>query len=168
MSNTSPQKFGDGGGIPSVVIQEKYLKDAPTIDPSTIDPPTEDKSSKEIIESQLHKLPIPTGYRILLLPYMVKTKSKGGIHLTSNTIQQEQLATTVAYVVELGSDAYKDKDKFPDGAWCKKGDYVLFGRYAGAKITMQGEDGDNLPLRLLNDDEILAVIDDPEDYIGVL
>lgn len=125
------------------------------------------KTEAERAQAQLGKLPKPTGYRILILPYTQPAKSKGGIMLTADTIQQEQLATTVGYVVAVGDDAYKDEKKFKTH-WCKEGDYVLFGRYAGAKIMMQGEDNDNLPMRLLNDDEILAVIDNPNDYVGVL
>ena len=67
----------------------------------------------------------------------------------------------------MGPDAYKDINKFPEGPWCKEGDYILFGRYAGARIIMQGENNDDLPLRLLDDDMILAVIDNPEDYVGI-
>ena len=36
-----------------------------------------------------------------------------------------------------------------------------FGRYAGARIQIEGGD-----LRLLNDDEILAVINNPEDILA--
>ena len=65
--------------------------------------------------------------------------------------------TVVGYVVSLGPDAYSDSHKFPEGAWCKEGDWVIFGRYAGARFQIEGGD-----MRLLNDDEILACIDDPE------
>jgi co-chaperonin GroES (HSP10) len=70
-------------------------------------------------------------------------------------------------IPRLGPDAYADASRYPEGPWCKSGDYVLFGRYAGARIVMAGEDNDDLPLRLLNDDEVLAVIDNPEDYVRV-
>ena len=87
--------------------------------------------------------------------------TKGGIHLATQTVDKERLATVVGYVVSLGPDAYGDLGKFPDGAWCKEGDWVIFGRYAGARFQIDGGD-----MRLLNDDEILAVIDSPEDIIS--
>tara|TARA_R110000824_G_scaffold368508_1_gene557837 strand:- start:43 stop:498 length:456 start_codon:yes stop_codon:yes gene_type:complete len=108
-----------------------------------------------------HKVPKPTGYRMLILPFAPSEKTKGGIYLAKQTVDRERLTTVVGYVVALGPDAYKDPNKFPEGPWCKEGDWVVFGRYAGARIQIEGGD-----LRLLNDDEILALIDDPEDILG--
>ena len=99
------------------------------------------------------KLPTPTGYRILILPFVPGKVTRGGIHLAKQTVDKERLATVVGYVVRLGPDAYKDDRKFPEGPWCQEGDWIIFGRYAGARIQIEGGD-----LRLLNDDEILAVI----------
>jgi len=123
---------------------------------------------EELANSQLEKLPVPTGYRMLVVPYTQPGKTRGGILLAESTLKIEELATTIGYVIALGPDCYKDPLKYPMGPWCKKGDYVLFGRYAGARIMMQGEKDDNLPLRLLNDDEVLAKIDHPEDFVGVI
>ena len=109
-------------------------------------------------ESLLEQLPSPTGYRILILPFSQKAMTKGGIALAESYVEKERLSTNVGYVVSLGPDAYKDKNKFPNGAWCQEKDWVIFGRYAGARIKIEGGD-----LRLLNDDEILAVISNPED-----
>ena len=103
------------------------------------------------------KLPVPPGYRILILPFTQSSVTKGGIHLAKQTVDKERLATVVGYVVATGPDAYSDPHKFPEGAWCKEGDWVIFGRYAGARFQIEGGD-----MRLLNDDEILACIDDPE------
>ena len=114
----------------------------------------EDSSLQEI-------LPVPTGYRILMLPFVPGKVTRGGIHLAKQTVDKERLATVVGYVVKLGPDAYKDDRKFPEGPWCQEGDWVIFGRYAGARIQIEGGD-----LRLLNDDEILAVIDNPEDILA--
>ena len=107
------------------------------------------------------KLPVPTGYRILMLPFVPGKVTRGGIHMAKQTVDKERLATVVGYVVKLGPDAYKDDRKFPEGPWCQEGDWVIFGRYAGARIQIEGGD-----LRLLNDDEILAVIDNPEDILA--
>ena len=114
--------------------------------------------SVEEDESLLEQLPSPTGYRILILPFSQKAMTKGGIALAESYVEKERLSTNVGYVVSLGPDAYKDKNKFPNGAWCQEKDWVIFGRYAGARIKIEGGD-----LRLLNDDEILAVISNPED-----
>tara|TARA_R100001015_G_C4632942_1_gene197206 strand:- start:1015 stop:1485 length:471 start_codon:yes stop_codon:yes gene_type:complete len=109
-------------------------------------------------EEMFKKLPKPTGYRMLILPFSRLAKTKGGIYLANETLERERISTNVGFVVSLGPDAYKDTNKFPEGAWCKERDWVIFGRYAGARIKIDGGD-----LRLLNDDEVLAVIDNPED-----
>jgi|TARA_R110000796_G_scaffold115995_2_gene228383 co-chaperonin GroES (HSP10) len=111
----------------------------------------------ENLSSHAESLPRPTGYRILILPFTHSAVTKGGIHLSKSTVDKEKLSTVVGYVVSVGPDAYSDPHKFPEGAWCKEGDWVIFGRYAGARFQIEGGD-----MRLLNDDEILACIDNPE------
>ena len=106
------------------------------------------------------RLPQPTGWRILVMPYRRKEKTKKGIILPDQALEKEHVATVCAYDLEVGPDAYMDKEKFPEGPWCKKGDWIIFGRYAGARIKI--DDGE---LRLLNDDEILATIQKPEDIL---
>ena len=106
------------------------------------------------------KLPRPTGWRILILPYLGAERTKGGVILSDQTREREQLATVCGYVVATGPDAYGDTNKFPEGPWCKKGDWVIFARYAGSRLKIDGGD-----LRLLNDDEILAIIQDPTDIL---
>ena len=122
---------------------------------------SENEITPENYESHADKLPRPTGYRILILPFAQKSVTKGGIHIAKQTIDKERLSTVVGHVVALGPDAYADTIKFPEGAWCKKGDWLIFGRYAGARFQIEGGD-----MRLLNDDEILAVVDDPEAIIS--
>lgn len=116
----------------------------------------------KIPKSALERLPTPTGWRILLLPYQGKKKSEGGILLTTETQEKERVATVCGYVLKVGPLAYKDLDKFgPDAEpWCKKGDWVIFGRYAGSRFKIEGGE-----VRLLNDDEILAKIASPEDIL---
>ena len=109
------------------------------------------------LETHAEALPRPTGYRILKLPFVTSAVTKGGIHLAKATIDKERLSTVVGYVGDMGPDAYRDPQKFSEGPWCKKGDWVIFGRYAGARFQIEGGD-----MRLLNEDEILATIDDPE------
>ena len=142
MTNTVPDRVENFGSDKAPVSQEP-------------------KITHENLNSHKERLPKPTGYRILILPFTMSNVTKGGIHLATQTVDKERLATVVGYVVSLGPDAYGDLGKFPDGAWCKEGDWVIFGRYAGARFQIDGGD-----MRLLNDDEILAVIDSPEDIIS--
>ena len=116
------------------------------------------KTEKVPIEKkESSKLPNPTGWRILVLPFKMKEKTKGGIHITETTLERQQVASTCGLVLAMGPHCY-DKGKFPEGPWCKKGDWVMFARYAGSRIQIDG-----VEVRLLNDDEVLATIENPED-----
>ena len=121
----------------------------------------EKKPKKKPLEKM--SLPKPTGWRILVLPYKAKSKTKGGIILSDKTVTESQIATNCGLVMDMGPDAYNDKDKFPNGPWCKKKDWVLFARYAGSRIYIDGGE-----IRVLNDDEILGTIEDPEDILHAL
>jgi len=96
----------------------------------------------------------------LVLPYAGPKKTKGGLILTDTTNETIQMTTVCAYVLKVGELAYKDKEKFPDGPWCQKGDWVIFGRYAGSRFKIEGGE-----VRILNDDEIIARIKNPEDIL---
>ena len=111
----------------------------------------EKKSRKKPLEEM--SLPKPTGWRIIVLPYKAKERTKGGIILSDKTVTESQIATNCGLVMDVGPDAYSDKDKFPNGPWCKKKDWVLFARYAGSRIYIDGGE-----IRVLNDDEILGTI----------
>lgn len=114
----------------------------------------------EQADSMRERLPRPTGWRVIVLPYAGARRTKGGIELANETIERQQLTTTCAYVLSVGTLAYKDASKFPDGPWCKEGDWIIFGRYAGARMAIDGGE-----IRILNDDEILATIKNPEDIL---
>ena len=117
------------------------------------------KKEKDIPEAS--KLPKPTGWRILVLPHRGKGKTKGGVFLSDKTVEETQIATNVGLVLEVGPDAYNDKERFPNGPWCKKKDWVIFARYAGSRLNIEGGE-----LRILNDDEILGTTDDPESILS--
>ena len=119
-----------------------------------------DGKAVEKQKKELEKVPNPSGYRITLFPLKLDNKTKSGIHLTDETVQESQLTTNICKVLKVGPDAYKDKEKFPTGPWCKVDDWVLITRYAGSRIRINGGE-----LRIINDDEILAVIDDPRDIL---
>ena len=121
------------------------------------------KEAVKADRKELDKLPKPVGWRILVLPFKAEKKTKGGILLTDKTMEDSQLTASVALVLDTGADAYKDKEKFPNGPWCKQGDWVVFGRYAGSRIKIEGGE-----VRLLNDDEILGTVDNPEDILTIM
>ena len=119
----------------------------------------EKKKKEEIPETS--KLPVPTGWRILVLPHRGKGKTKGGVILSDKTVEETQIATNVGLVLSVGPDAYNDKERFPNGPWCKEKDWVIFARYAGSRLNIEGGE-----LRILNDDEILGTTDDPESILS--
>ena len=106
------------------------------------------------------ELPIPSGWRLLVLPFTPKEKTKGGIIIAQEALDKARIATNCGYVVKMGPMAYGDKEKFPTGPWCKKGDWVIFARYAGSRLPIEGGE-----VRLLNDDEVLGTIKDPESVL---
>ena len=106
------------------------------------------------------ELPIPSGWRLLVLPFTPKEKTKGGIIIAQESLDKARIATNCGYVVKMGPMAYGDKEKFPSGPWCKKGDWVIFARYAGSRLPIEGGE-----VRLLNDDEVLGTIKDPESVL---
>ncbi len=108
----------------------------------------------------LERLPDPTGWRILVLPYKGQGKTKGGVILTDETMQERTYTTVTGLVLKVGPDAYKDEKRFPNGPWCKVNDWIIFGRYAGSRFGIEGGE-----VRILNEDEIIAVVKDPEDIL---
>ena len=119
-----------------------------------------DGKAVEKQKKELEKVPNPTGYRMTLFPLKLESKTKSGLYLTDETVQESQITTNICKVLKMGPECYKDKDKFPTGPWCKVDDWVLITRYAGSRIRIEGGE-----LRIINDDEILAVIDDPRDIL---
>ena len=112
---------------------------------------------KAIKQSTLDSLPTPTGYRLLVLPYAGPKKTKGGVWLSDTTQETIQMTTVCGLVLKMGDLCFQDKEKFPTGPWCKKGQFVVYGRYSGSRFqTKYGEH------RILNDDEIIGTIKDPQ------
>ena len=125
--------------------------------------PMETPAEEDDNETKAGALPTPTGWKLLCVVPEVDTKIAGtSLDLVRDTatMRQEEHATTVLFVLRVGPDAYKDTAKFPNGAWCKQGDWIVFGRYAGARIGVDGGE-----IRIINDDEVLARIDNPEDIL---
>ena len=112
-------------------------------------------------KAEMAKIPNPTGWRMVILPHKGVEKTKGGVILSDTLIQEQQWTTNVGLVLKLGPMAYGDKNKFPTGPWCKEKDWVIFARYAGSRLKIDGGE-----LRILNDDEILGVVDSPDDVVN--
>ena len=108
-------------------------------------------------ERSAKQLPQPMGYKMLIaLPDVEETYGEGIIAKASTTMQAEEVTTVVAFVLEQGPDCYKDTSKFPTGPWCKKGDFVIVRAYSGTRFKVHGKE-----FRLINDDSIEAVVEDP-------
>ena len=119
-----------------------------------------DGKAVEKQKKEIEKVPTPVGWRMVLFPLKLDSKTKSGLYLTDDTVEQSQVSTNICKVLKVGPEAYKDKQKFPSGPWCKEGDWVLITRYAGSRIRI--EDGE---LRIINDDEIIATVKDPRDIL---
>lgn len=110
----------------------------------------------ETDEEKAKQLPKPSGYRILCAIPDVERAYESGIVKADETVRYDELLTTVLFVIELGADCYKDKDRFPSGPWCKKGDFVLVRPNAGTRLVIHGRE-----FRIINDDSVEAIVDDP-------
>ena len=103
------------------------------------------------------QLPRPVGYRVLIaLPEIEKTYGNTSVLKTDKEIHHDYIMSIMGLVVDMGDGAYKDKERFPDGAWCKEGDFVMFRANSGTRFKVAGKE-----YRLLNDDSIGAVVADP-------
>jgi len=140
------------------LIKPKGLEIPNPLNPKKQPVPT----SPEGVKSYLSILPKPVGYRMLIRPWSGEKKTKGGILITENTQSTIEMTTVVGLVIMMGELCYKDEKKFPSGPWCKEGQFVIYGQYAGSRFkTKYGEH------RILNDDEIIATIRKPEDILHI-
>jgi chaperonin GroES len=115
---------------------------------------------EEKYKEQTAKLPKPTGWRIIVLPFKMNDKTEGGVLITESALERQQVASQCGLVLAMGPQCYQDKERYPTGPWCKVNDWVVFARYAGSRINIEGGE-----IRLLNDDEILATVQDPKDIL---
>ena len=143
------------------IAQEK-VEESSELDKAFVNSQERVLDPKLLDKSLLDRMPDPVGWRILVLPYRGKGQTDGGIQLVKETVDREALATVICYVLKVGPLAYKD-NKFgqPDtrSAWCKQGDWILIGRYAGTRFRLE----DDNEVRIINDDEVIATILDPDD-----
>ena len=120
-----------------------------------VEAPEEDADN----ETKAGALPTPTGWKLLCVVPEVDEKVAGttlDLVRDAATMRGEEHGTTVLFVLRMGADAYKDTTKFPSGAWCKEGDFVLVRTYTGTRFKIFGKE-----FRLINDDQVDSVVQDP-------
>lgn len=107
-------------------------------------------------EEKASQLPRPSGYHILCAIPEIEKEYDSGLVKADETVRNEEILTTVLFVVDLGPDCYKDPSKFPSGPWCQKGDFVLVRPNSGSRLVIHGRE-----FRLINDDTVEGVVADP-------
>jgi co-chaperonin GroES (HSP10) len=107
-------------------------------------------------EEKARQLPEPSGYRILVAIPEIEEKYDSGLLKAGQTVHFEEVLSTVFFVVKLGPDCYKDDKRFPNGPWCKEGDFILARPNSGTRLKIHGRE-----FRIINDDSVEAVVQDP-------
>ena len=105
---------------------------------------------------QATQLPNPTGYRMLCALPEVEDKFDSGLIKSADTMRTEEVLSTVFFVVKMGPDCYQDKNRFPNGAWCKEGDFILARPNSGTRLKIH-----NREFRIINDDSVEGIVQDP-------
>ena len=113
--------------------------------------------TEEEMEAQLPK---PVGYMILVALPKVEEAYESGIIKADRTRHEEYILSTMGAVIDMGDQAYADKDRFPTGPWCKVGDFVMFRPNTGTRFKVNGSE-----YRLMNDDSVQAVVADPRGIV---
>ena len=108
------------------------------------------------VEDRAKQIPDPSGYRIMCMVPEAEKTFDNGLLKADVTITNEELLTTVLFVMKLGPDCYKDEKRFPSGPWCAEGDFILVRPHAGTRVKIHGRD-----FRIINDDAVEAVVEDP-------
>jgi len=109
-------------------------------------------------EAELERqIPKPVGYHVLVaMPEVSDTFGDSGLIKSSQTINHDSIMSMIGVVLDMGEQAYADKERFPTGPWCKVGDYVMFRMNTGTRFKVAGQE-----YRLFNDDSVEAVVEDP-------
>ena len=107
-------------------------------------------------DEKARQLPKPQGYRILCAIPEAEKEFDSGILKADTTVRNDELLTTVLFVVDMGPDCYQDKSRFPNGPWCKQGDFILVRPNAGTRLVIHDRE-----FRIINDDSVEAIVEDP-------
>jgi co-chaperonin GroES (HSP10) len=116
-------------------------------------------TEEEAIAKAAAQLPDVKGYRILCMVPQADATYESGLVKADSVKQIQEHSTVVLFVMQLGDLCYKDEARFPTGAWCAEGDFVITRAYAGTRIKIHGKE-----FRIINDDTVEAVVDDPRGY----
>lgn len=92
----------------------------------------------------------PLNDRILAQRIKLDERTKGGI-IIPETAKKDKPVEAIVMAVGTG---IKNADGEPTELAVKVGERILFGKYAGTEVTVDGED-----FLILNEDDIFAVID---------
>jgi len=111
------------------------------------------------VKEKAAQLPVPQGYRMLCALPEVEDKFSNGILKADSTLKTEEHSSVILFVIKMGADCYNDKTRFPNGPWCKEGDFILTRAYSGTRFKIHGRE-----FRLINDDCVEAVVEDPRGY----
>jgi len=107
-------------------------------------------------EDKAKQLPEPSGYRILCAIPDTEKAYESGILKADTTMHHEEVLSTVFFVVKMGPDCYQDKGRFPNGPWCKVGDFILARPNSGTRLKIHGRE-----FRIINDDSVEGIVQDP-------
>ena len=118
------------------------------------------KSTLEEEDQKAKQLPEPSGYRILIALPNPEEKTEGGIIKAASLVERESVGSICGFVMKLGPDAYADERRFPNGAYCKEGDWIIMRSYSGTRFLVHGKE-----FRLINDDSVEAVVEDPRGVV---
>ena len=118
------------------------------------------KSTSEEEDQKAKQLPEPSGYRILIALPNPEEKTEGGIIKSASLVERESVGSICGFVMKLGPDAYADERRFPNGAYCKEGDWIIMRSYSGTRFLVHGKE-----FRLINDDTVEAVVEDPRGVV---
>jgi co-chaperonin GroES (HSP10) len=108
------------------------------------------------------QLPEPTGYKLLIALPAAEETTTGGIVKAAETLQREEVGSICGFVMKMGPDAYNDEKRFPNGAYCKEGDWIIMRAYSGTRFLIHGRE-----MRLINDESVEAVVEDPRGIVKV-
>ena len=120
----------------------------------------EEQPPEEVAVPIAKQLPEPSGYRILIALPEADEKTEGGIIKAASLVERESVGSICGFVMKLGPDAYNDKRRFPNGPYCKEGDWILMRSYTGTRFLVHGKE-----FRLINDDSVEAVVQDPRGIV---
>ena len=128
----------------------------PGVIPTKQNAPTEAELATMDAIEKATQIPNPSGHKILCALIDVDDTFENGILKADETKKTEELTSPVLFVIKLGVSAYKDAERFPDGPWCKEGDFVLTRPYTGTRINIHGKE-----FRIINDDQVDGTVMDP-------